>query len=102
MIRYVYIEHYGYYWRLSLNEFRQLCEGIISGEGYDLGGNVKPSAGLGVWLRNIPRCCYKQRWMKSASSADPERPLFHPLDWTPENARFYLTEVFGEAVANYS
>jgi len=98
MIRYVYIEQYGYYYRLSRDEFRQLCEGIISGEGYELAG--RHTEGLGVWLRNMPKSCYKQRWMQAASSKDPERPIYHPLDWTPENARDYLTDVFGESLVN--
>jgi hypothetical protein len=87
----IYVEHYGYYWRLTPQEWRQLLRGILSGDGYLLADTL--GGGLGRRLAARPHHVYGTRG-KTASSRN-DLPLYHPLDWGPEEARYALAEVDG-------
>lgn len=92
MPRAIYVQQYGAYWRLTVEEWVQLLRDIIADGGYQLSNG---HAGLGHRLAGRPRHVFKLRYSdeRKAISIDSRKPLYSVLDWTPENATDALKEV---------
>lgn len=84
-MRYVYIGNFGYCWRLTVEEWRAICEAGAEGYGYDL----SPFKAL----RRFPS------WLERGEDSDQryntrnDRLYYEPLDWTAEDFGSALKEL---------
>lgn len=87
----VYVEQYGGVWKITLDEWKAICRAGLTGEGYVL-PPCRQLTRRPAWVRrstDSPRVHY---W-----SADPNKKLVHPLDWSVEAYREELKQL-GETV----
>jgi len=88
-VKAVYVEQYGMFWRLTLCEWKALCEQGVKGEGHLLPSNRalkrRPSAAIGVENYGSGRLTYYPRtdtvW------------LYQPLDWEVEDYQNALAKI---------
>lgn len=90
MVRLVYVENYGYWWKLSPDEWRVILEGGVKGDGHSLPdanalrrrspliGVFDPDDGMGK------RSYYALR---------DDILVYSPLDWCQEDYRAALDEL---------
>ena len=72
--RYIYIGNFGYCWKLTEEEWREVCASGIRGEGYDLSKYRE--------LISAPRWTYKDERGRRYSTRN-DRLYYEPLDWEP-------------------
>lgn len=87
-MRYVYIGHFGYPYRLTVAQWRTLCEGGARGEGYDL-------EQIGAKeLKRFPAGVVKfDRQSPGRSSIYTDLLYYEPLDWEAEAFADALVEL---------
>lgn len=81
MIKAVIVEQYGYFWKLTPDEWREILKAGVNG-GYELPRHRQ--------LKRKPS--YVGRMERDYFSARNDIPLKTPLDWTPDD--------FAEALAD--
>lgn len=73
--RYIYVGNYGYCWKLTEAEWREVCASAIRGDGYDLSPYRE--------LTHPPRWTYKDENGRRYSMRN-DRTYYEPLDWEAE------------------
>lgn len=84
----VYLEQFGYFWKLPLPVWLGLCRRAAQGEGYQLDERYR--------LKRRPRCIVK--WGDAFDNglyAEPGVLFVQPLDWNPEEFKGWLDEHTG-------
>ena len=87
----VYVEQYGYVWKLTLDEWKAICRAGLAGEGYVL-PSCRELAGRPKWLRRERGGNKAGYWV-----LDGTKKFVQPLDWKTEEFREEL-ERLGEKV----
>jgi hypothetical protein len=76
MPKYVYVGQFGFCWRLTVEQWRALCEAGARGEGY----NLEPYREL----KRFPRGIWLDRETGRRSSTRNDILYYEPLDWEPD------------------
>jgi hypothetical protein len=84
----VYVEQYGYWWKLSLDQWKQIIQGAIKGDGYEL----PQSAQLKIRPRTVGATEYGGE-TPSYFSRREDVVIYSPLDWDTEDFKFALEEL---------
>lgn len=74
----VYVENFGGFWKLSLEEWKAICQQGAAGEGYQL-DPCKQLRNRPRWVRRSADTNHAHYW-----SADPDKKFVRPLDWSRE------------------
>lgn len=87
-MRHIYIGQFGVCFRLTLDQWRRLCEGGAAGEGYDLSHFDAKE------LRRFPPGVVKEiRDSDQRSSVRSDLLYYEPLDWYDYDFRDHLEEL---------
>jgi len=91
----IYVTQYGAWWRLTIEQWRAVCEAGASGQGYDLPDDAQ--------LTRKPRGVHGGREDESDRldvkisywTDNNKHPVFQPLDWDPEDFKAALAALDG-------